>query len=118
VNQISPGQQPVKQENASPGWRHASDLNAYPHVDKARLLRANARRFWSSLSHQLMLAAAALLVVAAALAVPTTAFFGDHLGDKTRSHHARHMSGNSAPAARFYAIVLSYRYRPGYRVRV
>jgi hypothetical protein len=80
VNQISPGQQPVKQENASPGWRQASDLNECPHVDNARLLRDNARRFWSSPPHQLLLAVAApLVVVAVALAMPTTAFFGDHM---------------------------------------
>jgi hypothetical protein len=103
MNQISPGKQPVRDQ--------ASDLNRHPHVDKARALWDKARRLWPGLhrQRQVILAVGALLVAGAALAVPTTAFFGEHKVDMTRSLRAHYATGSSAPAARFYATVLSYR---------
>jgi hypothetical protein len=119
VNQISGDQQPITRQNAAPGWRHAADPNRYPQVDKARPLWDKARRLWSFLSHQRrVIAVAALLVIMAAVAVPTAALHADHMGGKGRSYQARYTRGSSAPAARFYANVLSYRFRPGYPVQL
>jgi hypothetical protein len=122
VNRISGDQQPTRHQNASPGWRQASDPTRYPHLGKARPLWDKARRLWSGLSRrrqvQVILAVAALLVIMAAIAAPITAFSADHIGGMGVAYQAGYTRGSSGPAARFYSTVLSYRFRPGYPVHV